>query len=102
VRPTYCYGKQRQHNEFLYGNPSVNSSPGRTRKEQDKNNNVYLRDMERGGGVMELVLNHGFVVRSVKFAGATATHLVVYTGICIEIFQINVLSPTTVICVFSS
>jgi hypothetical protein len=62
--------------------------------------------MERGkgggGGVMERVLNHGFVVRSVKFADATVTRLVVYTGICIEIFKINVLSPTTVIYVFSS
>jgi hypothetical protein len=61
---------------------------------------VYPRDMERG--VMELALNHGFAVWSVKFVDATARHLVVYTGICLGIFKIKVLSTTTLIYAFSS
>jgi hypothetical protein len=57
-------------------NPSVNPSPGRTRKEQDNKSKVYLRDMVQG--VMDLASNHGLTVRSVKFVDATAKHLVIY------------------------
>jgi hypothetical protein len=53
-------------------------------------------------GVMDLALNHGLAVSSVKFADATAKHLVVYTGICLGTLKINVLSKTTIIYEFSS
>jgi len=97
--PTLCSGTKRQHTEFLYGNLSVDQSAGRTR---NRIRRIMWCISGTWNGANGPCLNHGFVVGSIKFGNATATHLVLYTGICLGMFKINGLTTTTVIYAFSS